>query len=110
METLETHVPSVASCRELKHAGWTKETSMVWIRMSGENWHLVSNTLTSVTPLEWLYAPLADELLEEIPWPSVQRGPDTCWAVGGVYGTDTITMAGNTLVDALTKLYIELRR
>ena len=68
---MEKHVTSLEWSRKLKEAGWKKGTEFWWIITSTTNWHVSygkpDKTWQKMNQGNFYPAPLATELLEELP-------------------------------------------
>jgi hypothetical protein len=118
---MSTRVTSLEISKQLKETGWKKETEFYWLPCFNgvkEEWHLVpKKELCGCGGCkEALPAPLATELLEELP----SELEDTCvllirklekeYEVG--YGVDSITkeFEDKSLPNALAKMRLYLKK
>ena len=71
-QKLESHVVSLEIARELKGAGWEKETEFWWVITLTSNWHISMGKPDEgwciLNKGNYFAAPLATEILEELPY------------------------------------------
>ena len=107
----EKHVTSLEISKQLKEAGWTKETEFWWVHNKLRDEDKLCYGLTQCFkdhPESWEYypAPLATEILEELTNDQIndyteQQGNILDW-------DDTVNLFRNP--DALAKLWLHLKK
>jgi hypothetical protein len=119
----EKHVVSLELAKQLKEAGWKKETEFCWALcadMSSTNFgtgefRITTGGLSSETKVEHYPAPLATELLEELPDMSFDTGRrEDKWIIffqdNSKLNKVNVVRKDKNLCDALTKMWLYLRK
>lgn len=110
---MDKHVTSLEISRQLKVAGWNKETALWWVRYSDNEWG-VNSRLVGFNPIS---APLATEILEELPYKVENCYLVCCKAYSGFIvryfdyeKTEIRNEKADTLPNALAKMWLYLKR
>lgn len=100
---MEKHCVSLELAKQLKEAGWKKETEFWWV-INANGWRLASSRLDFV--LENIPTPLSDEILEELPILDIVRKVEDSYTIIHI-DTDYITN-DKSLPNALAKMWLYL--
>ena len=110
-----TYTTSLEISKELKEAGWKKETEFWWVKTIDKGWKIHRKIIIPLfSKKEQLPAPISDEILEELPYSEcsshlfIEKCKDS-YAVG--YHDFHHTFQGDTfLPNALAKMWIFLQK
>jgi hypothetical protein len=114
MTDIKNHVVSLEISKQLKEAGWKKETEFWWSREYEQDKYELTRSYSrfqSADPLPHLSAPLSTEILEELPrtgdikittYPSGYR---VFYDVKSGYG-----VSEESFPDTLSKMWIYLKK